>query len=149
MIKEQQQSPQKTQEHRQKEQEKRGAAQKQTPQRLPAQQFAQLLRQQDSLPELPVPLLRDLAQIVGNSSLTDLMRGDGDGAAVVCAPEEPEGETDLPPNWIRTSPPRLTVPPEWDAAGGQRPPPVRPRTVRDRGRRPEVPYAEISDRGSG
>ena len=148
-MKERQQSPQKAQDHWQEKQEKRGAEQKQSVQQFPVQQLAQLLQQGDILSELPVPLLQELAQIVENSRMIELMRGDSGGVAIACAPQEPEGEADLPPNPIRTSPPKLTVLPEWDSAEGHRPIPVRPRTIRDRGCRPKDRYAEISNRGSG
>ena len=132
-MRERQQSPQKTQNQLQEKQEKRGAEQKQSVQQFPIQQLAQLLQHGDILSQLPVPLLQELAQIVENSRMIELMRGDSGGVAIACAPQEPEGEADLPPNPIRTSPPKLTVMPKWDLAAGHCPIPVRPRTIRDRG----------------
>lgn len=105
------------------------------PEQIPLQACARLLSGRADMTELPEPLLQALAQAVGNSNLTALLRGGGAGGPALHMPEEPEGEHDLSPNEIRTTPPRLTSPAAWSGAEAGRPCPAGPRDLGERGLR--------------
>lgn len=93
---------------------------------LPAQQWARLLRRGGDLPELPVPLLERLAEAVGNSCLTDLLRQGGGGGSIPWAPELPPWEGQAPEvNPIHTAPPLLLPLGPWPEGGGPWLPPAR------------------------
>ena len=103
--------------------------------RLPAQQWVQLLRQSDGLLDLPVSLLEQLAETVGNSDLGDLLRQHGGGVSpILCTLDELEwGEDETEVNNIQTAPPMLFPFPGWPEQSGTRLQPARPGRIRDRG----------------
>jgi len=133
-MKEQQRALQETHEqHRDQKQEQRAPTQNRGL-RLPAQQWAQLLRQGDGMLELPAPLLEQLAEAVGNSSLIALLRQGGGGDPVACMSdalfwEGPEPEV----NHIQTAPPDLFPFAGWPERNGSWPRPSKPGGIRDRG----------------
>lgn len=109
------------------------AARSRFPEQVPLQVYAQLLSGRAELTELSEPLLQTLAQAVGNSSLTALLRGGSAGGPALHMPEEPKGEHGLLPNEIRTSPPRLTSPAAWSGTEVGRPYPANPQDLAERG----------------
>ena len=86
-MKDQQRSNQSLQTRENREREQRAAQQKQTTW-IPSHQWAQLLQNLDnSLLDLPVSLLEQLAKSVGNSHLAELLRQGGGSGAEIFTPE--------------------------------------------------------------
>lgn len=126
-MKEQQHSLQPIQTQKKTEKEQRTSWQKHTPQ-LPAQQWARLLQNLDSgLLDLPAPLLEQLAESVGNSSLAELLRQGGGNDPALFAPETLAwNELQPEENPIETAPPALFPLTDWPAVGEAWLPPMRP-----------------------
>lgn len=133
-MKDQQRSVQETHDQRGDQKQERRPPVQAHAARLPTQQWAQILRQGDGMLELPEPLLEQLAETVGNSSLAGLLRQGGGGDPVACAPdtlawEGPEPEV----NYIQTAPPDLFLFVGWPERRGSWTQPARPGRIRDRG----------------
>ena len=132
-MKEQQHTTQENHHQREKEQEQRLFT-RTSAARLPAQQWARLLRRGNDLLAMPPPLLEELARSVGNSSLIELLRQTGGPNPDICTPEMltdqwPESEV----NYIQTVPPKLFLWEGWPESGGERPQPTKPGSIRARG----------------
>lgn len=133
-MKDQQRSPQETRDQREDQKQEQEPHAQARGLRLPAQQWAQLLRRGDGMLELPAPLLEQLAEAVGNSSLVNLLRQGGGGDPVAYMPdtlfwEGPEPEA----NHIQTAPPDLFTIAGWPKRSGPWPWPSKPGGIRDRG----------------
>lgn len=109
----------------------RKAARGRSPEQIPLQVLTQLLSGRTDLTRLSPPLLRVLAQSVGNSGLTELLRSGALLLPDLCTPEGPGGEEGLVPNEIRAGSPRLTEPAVWEGTGGW-PQPASPASLGER-----------------
>ena len=104
--------------------------------KMPAAQWAQILRRGEGLTRLPEQMLEHLAKSVGNSSLTVLLRGGSDDGprTYTYTPETPTPERlETPVNHINTAPPRLFPFAGWQGQGAPRTRSVKPGGIRSRG----------------